>query len=86
MNQSSRLLPVASRILDTLWPFQPADLLVIAAASVGVSILAFNEATSTPSWAGWWLGAFVGSLIVCVLVWRRCRASAKRASNSDEAR
>lgn len=79
-------LSAASRGCSALWPFRPADLLVIAAAAVGVSVLAFDEVTKSPSWTGWWLGAFVGSVLVCVLVWRRCRTAAKELSCPDRAR
>lgn len=71
------LLSAVSRAFDALWPFRPTDLLVIAAAAVVLSILAFDDVTRIPSWSGWWLGAFVGSVLVGVLVWRRCRASAR---------
>ena len=76
----------ASRMLGALWPFRPADVLVIAAAAVVVSVLAFDEVARSPSGVGWWLGAFVGSLFVGVLARERCRASVRRRNGTDQAR
>jgi hypothetical protein len=70
-----RTREVSGRVLGSIWPVKPPDVLIVLAFAVVSSIVGSGF---EPSWAGrwawWWAGVAAGLFVVLVLAVRRVGA------------
>jgi hypothetical protein len=68
----------AHRVLKSIWPVKPPDVLTVLAFAVGASIVGSGFSSSGAGrWAWWWGGVAAGLFVLLVLAVRRVGAHRK---------
>jgi hypothetical protein len=70
-----RTRDVAGRVLNSIWPVKPPDVLTVLVFAVVSSIVGSGfDGSGAGRWAWWWAGVAAGLFVVLVLAVRRVGA------------